>query len=908
MALFCDKNSLVTESDVEQKFIYAFLTAPIPMGFGLNDTQILTKHILRQQLIGKGQKQKYYYPDYLISIRGIPVCVVEAKKPEEDLENAFAEARLYASEINAKFPHHINSCKYIIVCNGNETWAGYFDQAEPVIKLSFEDFSTENCEYVRFLDFCSLEKMTAIANQPYINIRGNSHFNTPVSQLKGKRVQNETIQDNAFGRTFIIENRNIFDPQTEEDRSIIVDNAYIPSAKREQHIDPIYKEIRKFEMPNQESYISIATKEPTELVQKISQRVEDKVEAYSLMLLIGNVGSGKTTFIRYFKRSFLEENHPDLAQKCDWIFLNMNAAPITNSEIYDWIKQDVIKQLKTNHPEIDFSSIDVIKKIFRKEVHAFENGLGQLLKGNEKEYNLKLYEILSSKMADNTTLLTHMLMYLKETEGSLPIIVLDNCDKRNKEEQLLMFQVAEWLKTTFKCLVLLPMRDSTYDQYRNEPPLDTVVKDLVFRIDPPDLLKVLQSRLNYIIRNTKPESRTYVLENGVSVEISYSELIEYFKCILMAIRQNNMTLDIFYKLSDRNTRYGIQIFEDFCKSGHINSSDFLKMRTAGKEYTLPSYKFLTALLRKNRKYYSGEESNFINLFGSDFRDDFPDPFVRIDILSWLKVQSAQVDKDKEKLFVVSDIIKDLQLIGHKDTIIHRELNYMLKKGLLLCETLLSDAEIDDRVKITLTGKLHLSLLSNMTYIAACAENINFKNSEIMMRISRRLSFHNYLSKICAYLNAKDAIEYLIDYRRLFLQGHYSYIAEQKCISIYDVQEAKNSLEKLEKEDNEIRMWIDSSEKYIAGTIIEADIIKKDRGALICRFDDQYNLKGFLSTTSEEYNLSNEIYQTIEDNSVVRCSIIGYDLQHNSYQLKFIEIVELDEITAAPEGTAADPQI
>ena len=122
-------------------------------------------------------------------------------------------------------------------------------------------------------------------------------------------------------------------------------------------------------------------------------------------------------------------------------------------------------------------------------------------------------------MADNTILLKHMLMYLKETEGSLPIIVLDNCDKRNKEEQLLMFQVAEWLKTTFKCLVLLPMRDSTYDQYRNEPPLDTVVKDLVFRIDPPDLLKVLQARLNYIVRNTKPEDSTYVLDNGVKPSI-----------------------------------------------------------------------------------------------------------------------------------------------------------------------------------------------------------------------------------------------------------------------------------------------------------------------------------------------------------------------------------------------------
>ena len=396
---------------------------------------------------------------------------LQAKKPKEDLENAFAEARLYASEINAKFPHHINSCKYIIVCNGDETWAGYCDQAQPVIKVLFEDFSTENCKYAELLSFCSLEKMAAIANQPYISIRGTSQYNTPVSQLKGKRVQNETIQDNAFGRTFIIENRTIFDPQTEEDRSVIVDNAYISSAKREQHIDPIYKEIRKFEMPNQESYISIATKDPTELVQKISQRVEEKMEAYSLMLLIGNVGSGKTTFIRYFKRKFLEERHSDLAGKCDWIFLNMNTAPITNTEIYDWIKQEIIAQLKANHQYIDFSSLDVIKNVFRKEVHEFENGLGQLIKSDEKEYNLKLYEILSSKMSDNTILLKHMIQYLKEIKGSLPIIVLDNCDKRNKEEQLLMFQVAEWLRTTFKCLVILPMRDSTYDQYRNEPPL-----------------------------------------------------------------------------------------------------------------------------------------------------------------------------------------------------------------------------------------------------------------------------------------------------------------------------------------------------------------------------------------------------------------------------------------------------
>lgn len=891
MALFCEKASLVTESDVEQKFIYAFLTAPLPMGFGFNDTQILTKHILRQQTIGKGQNQKYYYPDYLVSIRGVPICVIEAKKPNEELSAAFSEARLYSAEINSKFPHDINSCKFIIVCNGNETWAGYYDQAEPIIKLKFDDFSTENKKYTEFLKFCSLDKMLEIANQPYIVMRGKSLYNTPVSQLKGKRVQNETIQDNAFGRTFIIENRNIFDPQTEEDREIIVDNAYIPSAKREQHIDPIYREIRKFEMPNKDDYISIATKEPTELVQKISKRIDDKVESYSLILLIGNVGSGKTTFIRYFKRKFLEEKQSELAQKCDWIFLNMNSAPINNSEIYDWIKQDIITQLKNNHKCTDFLSIDTIKKIFRKEVREFENGLGQLLKNNESEYNSKLYGILSSSMNNNNTLLISLLQYFKESAGTFPIIVLDNCDKRNKEEQLLMFQVAEWLRNTFKCLVILPMRDSTYDQYRNEPPLDTVVKDLVFRIDPPDLLKVLQSRLDYIIRNTIQEDRTYTLDNGVSVDIGNYELIEYFKCILMAIRQNSMTLDIFYRLSDRNTRYGIQIFEDFCKSGHINSSDFLMMRTVGKEYVLPSHKFLNALLRKNRKYYNGEESNFINLFGSDYHDDLPDPFVRIDILKWLQVKSQQIDKDKEKLFVVSDIIKDLQLIGHKDTIIYRELNYMIKKGLILCETLLLKATVDDRVRITLTGRLHLSLLTNMTYIAACAENINFRNTDVMMRISRRLALPQYLSKISVYLNAKDAIEYLIDYRQFFLQGQHSFIKEDECISIYDMQDSKNSLDKWRENDIELKNWTICYEKYSNNTVIEAVIVKKEQGAVICKFDDYYKLKGFLSVIGDQYKLSDEIYQTLEKNDIIQCRVISYDLQHDSYQLCYMSLIK-----------------
>lgn len=80
MTLYCEKNALVTESDVEQKFLYPFLHNESPTGLGYSDAEILTKHVLRPKAIGKGNSKKYYFPDYLITVRGIPMIVVEAKK------------------------------------------------------------------------------------------------------------------------------------------------------------------------------------------------------------------------------------------------------------------------------------------------------------------------------------------------------------------------------------------------------------------------------------------------------------------------------------------------------------------------------------------------------------------------------------------------------------------------------------------------------------------------------------------------------------------------------------------------------------------------------------------------------------------------------------------------------------
>lgn len=513
-------------------------------------------------------------------------------------------------------------------------------------------------------------------------LKGNAKFNRPVSNLGGKRAQDEELVENSFGRILVFDNLNIFNPQTENDRKEIVCNAYISSEKREQHIQPMYKEFKKLRLPSTLQSTTIATAKPNELINKLNENINGQEIPNSLMLLIGNTGSGKTTFIRYFKELILNTQYPDLACYYEWIFLDMNNAPVSEKEIYEWIRDKIIESFKKSYTEIENGKRDFLERLFKKEIKNFENGKGQFLKDDKDTYNKEMYKLISENLDDKEKYIKSLIEYLISYHSKVPIIVLDNCDKRTKDEQLLMFQVAQWIKDNYKFLVLLPMRDSTFDLYKKQPPLDTVVKDLVFRIDPADLLKVLQARLDYITRKNEARGEEYCFENGIRVQMRKYEQVEYFKCILMAIRNNSWAMSIFYHLSNGNIREAIQLFEDFCKSGHIKAEDIFKIRNADDNYIISSEKIINPLLRKNRKYFSEEKSNFANLFYANPDDDLPDPFVRIDILLWLKnYMNIEGPNKIPGYHKVSSLMGDLQIVGHSESIIFREIKSLVEKNL-----------------------------------------------------------------------------------------------------------------------------------------------------------------------------------------------------------------------------------
>lgn len=286
-----------TESDVEQKFVYKLLTNEEPLGLNYFDEQIKTKPNIKKLKIDKGGSSKYYFPDYVILVDGFPALIVEVKNPNEEIEDGFREARLYANEINASYPHQINPCKYIISTNGKKMLCGVWDSTSPIFEIEQNDFYSSNESFSKFINDFSSTRLKKIIDNIKTDFRGGTRFWKPTYMLGGRTTRNKSVGENSFGVNLSLEYKYLFNPETKTERDIVINNAYVQSKKRLSHVSPIDRLIRNLITPSKDISTEINdTSHPKEIIEQLRERKKLKNQ---VCLLIGSVGSGKSTFIDF---------------------------------------------------------------------------------------------------------------------------------------------------------------------------------------------------------------------------------------------------------------------------------------------------------------------------------------------------------------------------------------------------------------------------------------------------------------------------------------------------------------------------------------------------------------------------------------------------------------------------------
>lgn len=140
--LFCEQKDLLNEADVEQKFILRLLE-----DLEYKDANIRPKDSLSTLVIGglRGLPQKNYKPDFAIKKGRKIRWIIEAKAPEEKLDDHVWQPRAYSVLLNGAQPD--NPVRYFLLTNGRRTRLYAWDKNDPLIELSFEDFEVGNQKY-----------------------------------------------------------------------------------------------------------------------------------------------------------------------------------------------------------------------------------------------------------------------------------------------------------------------------------------------------------------------------------------------------------------------------------------------------------------------------------------------------------------------------------------------------------------------------------------------------------------------------------------------------------------------------------------------------------------------------------------------------------------------------------------
>jgi hypothetical protein len=404
----------------------------------------------------------------------------------------------------------------------------------------------------------------------------------------------------------------------------------------------------------------------------------------------------------------------------------LNEAPVNSIEIYDWCKVNLAQLIRATSPDIDTFSLESLKKTYRKELEQFDQGVGALFEKDSPDYKTRLADELLRLQSDKLGTIKALERFLCTGRGRLLVVVLDNCDKRDREEQLLMFQVAKWIQHEIRCLVVLPIRHITYENHRNQPPLDTALKDLIYRIEPPPFQKILQQRLSLVLSEAKSSKRvlSYHVE-GKLIEFPVEKLEKFLRTIMKGLFDyEHYGRKIIIGLAGWNMRTAFELFLEFCRSGYISEGDIFSSQATDEPLLLSKGVVARVIMRTNHRYYDGDKSYTKNIFQCLPDDPMPDHFARYRILSWLK--NARIENRQSGYrgyHKVGKLISDLVMLGSDEDILMRECNYLVTARCVIAEHLRTEKlGEEDLIAVTPAGRVHLQLARDFDYLAACAED------------------------------------------------------------------------------------------------------------------------------------------------------------------------------------------
>jgi energy-coupling factor transporter ATP-binding protein EcfA2 len=466
---------------------------------------------------------------------------------------------------------------------------------------------------------------------------------------------------------------------------------------------------------------SLSRNKRNDELSKEIEKVSLNASSSPVTLVIGSVGSGKSTYLKHFElirgRELLK------SQKAHWIYIDLekmgkNGNPRTF--IYESLKEFLIDE----HPENPIDYGNVIKPAYKREFENLARGPYAIIAKDKAKFDAKKAEIIDKDYLQVEPYVNKLFKYLATVR--LCIIVIDNVDLYEDDElETKVFSEAISISKNINCHILVSIRDTTFIKHKNDSIFNAYELNKLW-INPPSFSEVLSRRLNYSKLILKNEKADIEMSNGAILKVD--DLSLFFSIVQKSLLSEENGQLLGY-LSDRNPRKGISLVRNFLSSGHIQADKAFNNYINGEaSFIFPYHEVFKGSILGAWKYFKEERADAINLYDSKIGNNKLQ-LLRLHVLKFMHMKSSFGESEVH----LTEIIDVISQIGVSKDLIVSILNYLEKNSLIHSNN--QDLSLNPSFNLTLSGGYYITILAKkIVYVESVLYDTNIYDIEVWERL------------------------------------------------------------------------------------------------------------------------------------------------------------------------------
>jgi energy-coupling factor transporter ATP-binding protein EcfA2 len=345
-----------------------------------------------------------------------------------------------------------------------------------------------------------------------------------------------------------------------------------------------------------------------------------------VILLLGRVGSGKTTFVNHFLRIDLK----DTFERHFLVALDFRLLE-KGQDIRKFFYETLRTTLSRNDLYRSLSS-KYLKKVYAAEIGELSSGpLAGLERSNRKRFEERIADFLLERYNDAENYFMRTLRYLADKLGVRCVVVFDNVDQLDAVVQQEIFTFAHSFAGNTHALTLLTMWEETYLRSKRGGSL-SAYQTMAFVIPPTSVVDIIERRLAYLLTNLSEGGSAQLLLPNTS---RLSDVIQFAHLLKQSVLHNKRKTRFFLEsIAMGNLRRAMEVFAEFIISGHTDADKMLSIYNLDRAYDIPLHEFIKSIGLGDQRHYQSNLSAILNLYtiGDESR---PSHFTKWRLLEYL---------------------------------------------------------------------------------------------------------------------------------------------------------------------------------------------------------------------------------------------------------------------------------